>query len=144
MKLSPHFSLAELTRSNTGARLGISNNPPATIVARLRRTAEFMENVREICGGRPVTVFSGYRGPKLNAAVGGSKTSSHMDGDAVDFKIVGLSIKATVDLLRNSGLEFDQVIDEFNSWVHIGFGPRNRRQVISARKVAGKTVYKPL
>ena len=144
MKLSSHFSLAELTHSNTGARLGISNNPPVAIVTRLRRTAALMERVREICGGRPVTVFSGYRGPKLNVAVGGSKTSSHMDGDAVDFKIVGLSITETVTLLRNGGLEFDQVIDEFNSWVHIGFGPRNRQQVISARKVRGKTVYKSL
>lgn len=142
-QLSPHFSLAELTRSNTAARLGLNNSkPPAAMLERLKRTAHFMERVREICGDKSIIVFSGYRSPAVNKAVGGSKTSSHMDGDACDFKVTGLTIQQTILKLRNSGLEFDQIIDEFNSWTHIGFGPRNRKQVLSARKVNGKTVYK--
>ena len=140
-QLSPHFSLAEMTRSNTATRRGLDNTPPALIVARLLRTASLMEQVRTICGNRPITVFSGYRSPVVNAAVGGSKTSSHKDGDAVDFKVSGLSIAETVRLIRASGLKFDQVIDEFNQWVHIGFGPQMRQQVLIARKVAGRTKY---
>lgn len=144
MQLSPHFSLAELTRSNTATRLGLSNRPPERIIARLKRTAEIMELVREECGNRPVVVFSGYRSPILNKAVGGSQTSSHMDGDAVDFKVEGLSISETIRILRDAGIRFDQLIDEFNAWVHIGFGPRNRQEVIAARKRMGKTVYTKL
>lgn len=141
VQLSPHFSLAEMTRSNTAARRGLDNNPPRVTLEVLKITAHKMERVRAICGNRRITVFSGYRSPEVNEAVGGSKTSDHMKGLAVDFQVEGLTIAQTVDLIRKSDLEFDQLIDEFSAWVHIGFGPRNRRQVLKARKVNGRTVY---
>ncbi len=141
MKLSEHFTLAEMTRSETAIRKGLDNTAPPYIVERLTTTAKKMEIVRQICGDRVITVFSGYRSDKVNKAVGGSGTSSHRDGDAVDFKVKGLSIADTVRLLDESNLSFDQVIDEFNAWVHIGFGPRKRQQVLRARKVGGRTVY---
>lgn len=143
-QLSPHFSLAELTRSNTGARLGIDNTPSDAILSHLHRLADCMELVRETCGHRPITVFSGYRCPELNRAVGGSRTSSHKDGDACDFKVEGRTIGETISLLRHAPFKFDQLIDEFGSWVHIGFGPRYRRQILSARKEHGHTVYRGL
>lgn len=144
MQLSPHFSLAELTRSETGARLGIDNTAPEPILSHLRRLAEMMELVRQTCGSRPIHVFSGYRCPELNRAVGGSRTSSHVDGDACDFHVSGLSIGETVAILRHADFKYDQIIDEFGSWVHIGFGRRFRRQVLSARKEHGHTVYRAI
>lgn len=141
MQLSPHFSLAELTKSNTAIRKGLDNTAPDYIVTRLGRTASKMELVRKICGDRAIIVFSGYRSDGVNKAVGGSPTSSHRDGDAVDFKVVGLSIKATIKLIRDSDLSYDQLIDEFNAWVHIGFGPKQRQRTLSARKVNNKTLY---
>lgn len=139
--LSPHFTLAELTKSNTAIRKGLDNTAPEYIVNRLRVTASKMEIVRSICGDRSIIVFSGYRSDKVNRAVGGSATSSHRDGDAVDFKVSGLSIRETIRLIQQSSLSFDQLIDEFNAWVHIGFGPKQRQQVLSARKINNKTVY---
>lgn len=145
MQLTPHFSEEELTRSNTAIRLGLRNKPTTErLKNNLKSTANKMEQVRSILGNRAIIIFSCYRSEAVNRAVGGSPTSSHKDAEAVDFKVVGLSIRDTVSILRNSGIEFDQLIDEFNAWVHIGFGSRNRRQVISARKVRGKTVYKPI
>lgn len=142
-QLSPHFSLAEMTRSETAARRGLRNVPPSAMLPRLVETAQEMERVRAICGNRPIQVFSAYRSDAVNKLVGGSPTSDHRNCEAVDFKVVGLSIGETVALLRaDKSLIFDQLIDEFSSWVHIGFGGRKRRQVLAARKQGGKTVYK--
>ena len=141
VQLSPHFSLAEFTRSETASRQGLDNRPPPLIMENLKITAHCMEQVRTFCGDRPIQVFSAYRSRAVNLAVGGSLTSDHMTGRAVDFKPVGLSIRQTVELLRSSGLHFDQLIDEFNSWVHIGFGTRMRRQILSARSIRGRTTY---
>ncbi len=141
MQLSPHFSLDELTRSETGARKGLDNTCPSVLIPTLKLTAEHMEQVRGILGNVPITVFSGYRSPAVNRAVGGAKSSAHSLAFAVDFKTAGLSIARTIDLIRHSPLKFDQLIDEFNSWVHISFDPRLRRQVLSARKVQKTTIY---
>lgn len=140
MQLSPHFSLAEMTRSNTAARNGVSNIPSKITLEILRLTCERMEKVRSIMSA-PIIVSSGYRSPTVNRLVGGSTTSDHVKGLAVDFTVKGVSISDTIKKLRQSNLEFDQLIDEFNSWVHIGFGARLRRQVLSARHVAGSTRY---
>lgn len=141
MKLSPHFSLVEMTRSNTAARFGVPNVPTGTALENLKLTASIMEHVREVCGNRPITVSSGFRSSRVNTLVGGSASSDHCKGLAVDFNVSGLSVAQVVALIRNSDVEFDQLIDEFGQWVHIGFGARNRRQILAARKVRGSTVY---
>lgn len=133
--LSEHFSLAELTASQTAARRGIDNTPTPEVMARLRNTAAQMERVRTLLGGKVITVSSGYRSPKLNAAVGGAKTSAHLTGDAVDFNCFSFdSPLAVCRVLANSDLKFDQIIEE-GTWVHISFDPRMRRQVLT--KTAG-------
>jgi len=83
MKLSPHFTLAELTRSATAQRLGIDNTPPPELLPRLVRTAEMLERVRSTVGC-PVIITSGYRCPALNAAVGSRTSSDHTQGHAAD------------------------------------------------------------
>lgn len=142
MKLSPHFTLAELTFSATAARKGIPNVAPPEIVDQLILTADRMEQVRTLLGGKPIRVLSGYRSPAVNTAVGGSKTSAHRTGHAVDFICpdFGTSAEVAAHLARHL-TDYDQIIEEFGSWVHVGFGPGRRMQKLTARKVRGRTTY---
>lgn len=142
--LSDHFSLAELTASATAARKGLDNTPPAAVIDTLTLTADRMEKVREILGGKPIHVLSGYRSPAVNRAVGGSATSAHRTGHAVDFICprFGTPAQVAAELARRLPPgSYDQIIEEFGEWVHIGFGPGKRGQRLTARKVKGKTVY---
>lgn len=128
MKLSPNFTLEEATRSQTAIRRGIDNSPPKAVLANMILAADRMEKVREICGGRVVIVSSWYRSPDLNKAVGGAKSSDHQTGFAVDFRVAGLTVPATVAMIKKSGLKYDQLINEFGRWVHLSFGPRMRQE----------------
>lgn len=140
-KLTAHFSLEELTVSQEGARRGLNNTPDGQPLANLRKTANGMELVRAYLT-HPIFVSSGYRSPEVNKAVGGSPTSAHVQGFAADFISPGfgtpLKICRTIEC---SPLHFDQLILEFGQWVHISFDPRNRREVLTAKKVGGKTTY---
>lgn len=88
MRLSPHFTLAEFTRSAKAAQLGLDNTPPPELLPRLVRTAEMLERIRAALGA-PVLVTSGYRGPALNRAVGGVTSSDHTQGHAADIVAPG-------------------------------------------------------
>lgn len=130
MQLSRHFSLDELTVSDTAARLGLSNQPAtAQHMANLRRLAGVLEAVRAIWG-RPVTIISAYRSPAVNRAVGGVATSDHANGLAADLRIAGVDGQDVARAIAASAIGFDQLI-----WyrptgsVHIGIGARMRRQV---------------
>jgi hypothetical protein len=123
-QLTEHFSLAEFTVSETAARHGIDNVPPlgSPERANLKRTAELMEEVRAILG-HPILITSGYRGPEVNAAVGGSKNSAHMSGLAADFICPGFGNPLAIchklrPHMRKLGI--DQVIHEYSTWVHLG------------------------
>ena len=130
MQLTPHFSLEEMTISQTASRLGIKNIPTADIIENLTKLAEKLELIRRFYDGKPIIISSGYRSPKLNKAVGGSPRSQHMRGQAVDFTIPGISIDTIICDLRETDLEFDQLIHEFNSWVHLSISPTPRYQVL--------------
>lgn len=127
--LSPHFTLEELTYSQTAARKGIDNTPSGDELGRLMQTACRMETVRTLLDNRAIFVSSGFRCLELNRAIGSKDGSDHIKGLAIDFKAQGLSIAETVSILDKSSLKFDQLINEFGRWVHIGFGARMRRQV---------------
>ena len=123
IKLTPHFTLEEFTLSQTAARKGIPNVPGDAETKNIMRTAEVMELVRTILGGKPILISSGYRSPKVNAAVGGSKSSAHMSALAVDFSCPGFGTpldicKALEPHMRELGV--DQLIHEYDSWVHLG------------------------
>jgi zinc D-Ala-D-Ala carboxypeptidase len=131
MMLSPNFSLTEFTDSQTAARMGIDNDPPVELVPVLKATARCMEDVRDLLGGKPVLVSSAYRSPELNAAIGGSKNSQHMSGEAVDFTCPKFGTpEQIVQAIKDSPLLFDQCILEYYRWVHISFSARNRRQTL--------------
>ena len=128
--LSPHFSLAELTASDTAARKGINNTPGPDALAALVRTATGLEGVRALLGV-PVLVSSGFRCRELNELVGGQPMSQHTLGQAADFTapLYGDPEKIAVRLIK-SGLAFDQLIVEYGRWVHCSFALSPRRQAL--------------
>jgi zinc D-Ala-D-Ala carboxypeptidase len=140
MQLTPHFSLEELTHSDTAARLGIDNTPAADVIEQLQATAEMMERVREILGA-PIVISSGYRCLALNRSLGSKDTSAHVFGRAVDFTCPGFGPPLAVAERLSSRLAvlgFDQLIHEFRRWVHIGRAagervPRGELLTIDAR-----------
>jgi hypothetical protein len=125
--LSPHFTLAELTFSDTANAHGIDNSPDQAAVGQLTQLAQLtLEGIRTICGDHPVIISSGYRCPELNEAVGGASNSAHLYGCAADFTIPEFGdvldiCHALEPHLRELGI--DQLIDESGSgarWVHVG------------------------
>ena len=131
MMLSPNFALSEFTESQTAARLGLDNDPPAELYETLKATARCMEDIRDLLGGKPVLVSSAYRSPEVNKAVGGSANSQHTKGEAVDFTCPKFGTpREIVAKIKDSPLLFDQLILEYDRWVHISFSSRNRRQVL--------------
>ena len=142
MNLSEHFTLAELCFSSTAQRLGIDNVPPSEVIDRLSRLARGLEQIRALLGGYPLHIDSGYRCPKLNAAVRGAPKSAHMDGDAADFTCAqyGTPLQI-VRAVQASGLAYDQIIQE-GTWVHVSFAPAMRGQVLTAHFGAcGRVTY---
>lgn len=140
-----HFTLQEMSKSTTAIRLGIDNTPGKTEAENLEALVKnILDPLREAYG-KPIIVSSGFRCEKLNKSVGGSSTSQHRFGQAADIRSVSdkpEDNKEIFDLIRSLKLPFDQLINEFNyDWVHVSFGPRNRRQVLKATKSAGKTTY---
>lgn len=144
IQLSPHFWLSEFTDSSTAVRLGIENAPDPLASGNLFKTAALMEEVRKLLGGLPIIINSGYRSEALNRAVGGSRVSDHLRGDACDFRCPAygtpLQIAAAI---AKSGIKFGQLILEYNSWIHISIPNRGQDngQILTVRKVDGKAVY---
>lgn len=139
-QLSPHFTLNEMTVSETAARMGINNRPPSGALQSLILTCNMMESVRELLG-HPIYVTSGYRCLQLNRLIGSKDNSQHVIGEAVDFvcRKYG-SVPDVVNAIDRSDLPFDQLIREFanssgGGWVHISWSHDparpNRRQVLS-------------
>ncbi|MFN7646991.1 MAG: D-Ala-D-Ala carboxypeptidase family metallohydrolase [Acidobacteriota bacterium] len=131
-QLTEHFTLQEMVISQTAARMGIDNTPTPEILKNLRIMAAKLEEIRSLLGV-PVLVSSGYRCPALNKAVGGSKGSAHMLGLAADFTAPSFgTVLQTARKIAASGIEYDQLIYEFDSWVHIGLsGGAPRRENLS-------------
>lgn len=143
---SKYFTLEELTASPTAKRKGISNKPTVDIVVALQRlVTNVLDPLREAWGA-PIIVTSGYRSVKLNTAVGGARGSQHTYGQAADIRTLSdrpADNKRLRDLLIELGLPFDQLIDEYGcDWIHVSHrASGNRGQLLSAKRVKGKTVY---
>ena len=118
MNLSPNFTLEEMTASETASRHGIDNTPPNDVLMNLRRLALFLEDVRKVVQ-MPLHINSAYRSPEANKLVGGKSTSQHCKGAAADIKVKGMTPDQVVKAIIKSGLNYDQVIREFDSWTHV-------------------------
>jgi len=151
MKLSKNLSLAEVTKSTTAKRLGIDNTPDEWATENLRQIAvNVFQPVRDAfkC---PIYVSSGYRGPELNRAIGGSQRSQHMEGRALDLDadVFGRCTNAQIFNWIRENLEFDQMVWEFGDsdnpdWVHVSFvydGVNRKRCLKACRDDDGKVFY---
>lgn len=126
MKLSEHFTLDEMTLSETAARNGLDNTPGLEALANLKKVAAVLEQIRALVG-KPVAISSGYRSPAVNKAVGGSNTSAHVKGLAADINVPGMKPAALAAIIKTSNIPFDQLILEFDRWVHIGLSNTSPR-----------------
>ena len=135
--MGKYFTINELTKSSTAQRLHINNNPTQEVKDNLNKLIDnVLDPLRELYG-KPIIVNSGYRCTKLNKAIGGAKNSQHLVGQASDIRTVQNtkeSNKELFDLIKNSKLPFDQLINEYDyNWVHVSYSLRNRRQVLTIK-----------
>lgn len=148
MQLSKNLSLAEVVRSESAKRAGIKNTPTKQHLDNLISIAVNVFQPTRDHFGIPIHLSSGYRSVALNRAVGGSNTSQHSKGEALDIDMDGTKItnKQIFDYIKDN-LDFDQLIYEFGTdknpdWVHVSFSKgKNRKQVLKAIKKNGKTSY---
>lgn len=146
--LSKNLSLSEMTKSITALRLGVKNEPTGEHIENMKLLAENIFQPIRNHFKAPIHISSGYRSEALNKAIGGSQTSQHSKGQAMDIDNDGTKISNT-DIFNfiKDNLVFDQLIWEFGTdkkpdWVHVSYKKTgNRKQVLRARKVNGKTVY---
>ena len=144
MKLSEHFTLDELTASETALRKGINNTAPPVITEKLRMLAATLEQVRSLLGNNSIRISSGYRCLELNRAIGSGDLSAHTLGYAVDFTCPGFGTpKEVANKIAESPIRFDQLIYEGGNsgWIHLSVDPRNRRDLLTATFKGGKASY---
>jgi hypothetical protein len=141
MNLSEHFTLEELTLTD---HRQFDNTPNAAEMANLVRLAAFLEEVKTVLGGKPVMINSVFRCKQVNDAVGSKDTSQHRIGCAADIRVPGMTPDQVVKAVIAAGLEYDQIIREFDRWTHISIPNKSedkpRRQALIIDK-AGTRAY---
>jgi zinc D-Ala-D-Ala carboxypeptidase len=148
MNLTKNFTLEEMTKSETALRYDIDNTPNEQEISAMKLLAEkVLQPVRDHFG-KGVKVNSGFRNQDVNQKVGGSRNSDHTRGQACDIEIPGVPNAELAEWIKDN-LEFNQLILEFytpgvpdSGWVHVSYIPEdNKKQVLTATKKDGKTVY---
>ena len=132
--ISKHISFDEATVSNTATRFGIENNPSDIQLACMKLVAEKCFEPLRTWYNKPIKVNSFFRCESLNLKVGGSKTSQHVKGEAID--ISGGNKEENKKLFDwcKENLEFDQLINEYDfTWVHISYTVKNRKQILAIK-----------
>ena len=132
-KLTEHFTLEELTITD---HREFDNTPNDAEKANLERLALFLEQVKEVLGGKPIMVNSAFRCKQVNDAVGSKDTSQHRIGCAADIRVPSMTPDQVVKAVIASGIGYDQLIREFDRWTHIsvpntaGSDPRRQSLII--------------
>jgi len=148
-RISEHISLNEGVKSNTATRLSIDNTPRDLDLINMKTIAEqVFEPLRKWVGG-PIAINSFYRSPKLNSAIGGSTSSQHCIGCAIDIDDKhGYKTNAEMFKYIKCNLDFDQIIWEFGNnvnpdWIHVSYisEDANRRRCLKAYKENSKIKY---
>jgi hypothetical protein len=150
MKISTHLSLSEVTRSDSAKRHGIDNTPTAEHLENFKLLADKVFEPIRLHFGVPIFISSGYRSKALNSFIGGSASSQHCKGQAIDIDMDGgngeVTNRMVFDFIKTK-LDFDQLIWEFGTdfnpdWVHVSFVKTgNRKQKLKAIRTSGKTTY---
>lgn len=142
MKLSEHFTLEELVYSDIAKKHSLDNNPDKLTISNLTRLAELLENVRTLFN-QPIRINSAYRSITVNSLLGSKPTSQHCLGCAADIRIDGLTPDQIVKKIIKSDIQYDQLIREFDSWVHIsipnGEGYVARKQALIIDKTGTRS-----
>ena len=145
--ISEHISYAEATASNYGTRHGIDNTPNDEQLKNMKHLAKnIFEPLRILMGNKPIHVTSFFRSEEINKGIGGSSTSQHCKGEAMDIVVYGRN-KEMFEIIKDNFI-FDQLIWEYGSdnepaWVHVSLKRNgiNRQQILQAKKINGKTKY---
>lgn len=149
MQLSKNLSLSEMIISSEAKRKGINNVPSESIVSNMKKLAiNVFQPIREHFNA-PIHISSGFRSIELNKAIGGSSSSQHCSGEAMDIDMDGTTISnAQVFKWIKDNLVFDQLIWEFGTdanpdWVHVSYEStgKQRKQILKAVRKNGKTSY---
>ena len=151
MQLSKNLALAEVTRSETAKRKGISNMPTPEHLENFKKLAENVFQPIRDHFGVPIRISSGYRSAALNKAIGGASSSQHCSGEAIDIDMDGTTVtNAQIFNYIKDNLNFDQLIWEFGTdanpdWVHVSYEStgKQRKQILKAIKKGGATAYTP-
>lgn len=149
MQLSKNLSLKEATKSLTALRLGIDNTPDEHVIKNLERIAHHIFQPTREFFKHPIAVSSGYRCKALNKAIGGSRYSQHMNGEALDLDADVYKGMTNADLFHfiDLHLDYDQLIWEFGDddnpdWVHVSLKrEENRGRKMKSVMEDGKTTY---
>ena len=141
MNLTEHFTLEELTHTD---HREFDNLPNESELANLKRLAAFLEDVKEVLGGKPVMVNSAFRSKQVNDAVGSKDSSQHRIACAADIRVPGMTPDQVVKAVLASDLGYDQIIREFDRWTHISIpntpDAKPRKQALIIDKT-GTRVY---
>lgn len=124
-----NFTISELVKSDTAEKNGINNTPDINSLDNLLELIFYVLQPLRDKLKKPIVITSGFRSVKVNALVGGVSNSQHVYGQAADITVSGMSTAQLFDFVKNSGIEYDQCINEYNSWVHISYNKgHNRKQ----------------
>lgn len=142
MKLTEHFSLDEFTLSQTAVRNGILNVPDEFGINNLKALAtNVLEPIRKSLN-KEIHISSGYRSQRVNKLIGGAANSQHIYGMAADISAKGMTTEELYIFIKTSGISFDQLIQEFDRWVHVSCSiSKNRNQCLRAKRISGKVKY---
>lgn len=126
-----NFTISELIYSDTATQHNINNMPEINDLDNMLKLIHYcLQPIRDKLG-KPMIITSGYRCPILNKLIGGAANSQHCKGQAVDFTIQGMTPVQIVFKISTMGVEYDQLINEYDQWVHISFNKgKNRRQIL--------------
>lgn len=144
MKIGKYFTRQEFEYSPTAIRHHIRNVMSAVQLANAQALCTKVLDLIRDHYDRPVYITSGFRNRKVNSKVGGSGTSQHCLGQAADINVPGVTVEQLFLDIKSgkiTGLKYDQLIQEFNAWIHISYSPRLRRENLRAIKKNGRTVY---
>lgn len=124
-----NFTISELIKSDTAEKNGINNTPDINSLDNLLDLIFYVLQPLRDKLKKPIVITSGFRSVKVNALVGGVSNSQHLYGQAADITVSGMSAAQLFDFVKNSGIEYDQCINEYNSWIHVSYNKgHNRKQ----------------